>query len=95
MLYKMAPIVYDIPPAKSQSKPSKGKLLINGLIAKTITQPINTYIIVDIKLYFPVKKSFKIIPVKANPQEIPKITQPVVPFRVMSEKGVYVPAIRT
>ena len=57
-------------------------------MAKTITQPINTYIIVEITLYFPVKKSFKIIPVKANPQEMLKITQPIVPFRVTSVKGV-------
>ena len=77
-----------MPPAKSQSKPSQGKLLINGFMAKTITQPINTYIIVEIKLYFPVKKSFKTIPVKANPQEMPKITQPIVPFSVTSVKGV-------
>ena len=57
-------------------------------MAKTITQPINTYIIVEIKLYFPVKKNFNVIPVKANPQEVPKITQPIVPFRVTSVKGV-------
>ena len=95
MPYKTAPIVYDIPPAKSQRKPSKGKLFINGFKAKTITQPINTYIIVEIKLYLPVKNIFKIIPVKANPHEVPKITHPMVPFRVTSVKGVYVPAIRT
>ena len=88
MPYKTAPIVYDIPPAKSQRKPSKGKLFINGFKAKTITQPINTYIIVEIKLYLPVKKSFNIMPVKAKPQEIPNITQPTVPFSVTSVKGV-------
>ena len=57
-------------------------------MAKTITHPISTYIIVEINLYFPVKKSFKIIPVKANPQVIPKIIQPNVPCKVTSVKGV-------
>ena len=55
---------------------------------KRLPRPINIYISVEINLYFPVKKSFKIIPVKANPQEIPKITQPIVPFSVTSVKGV-------
>ena len=41
MLYKIAPNMYAIPPPKSQSKPSKDKLLINGLMAKTITDPMN------------------------------------------------------
>ena len=57
-------------------------------MAKMITHPIPTYIIVEIKSYFPVKKSFNVIPVKANPQDTPKITQPTVPFKVISVKGV-------
>jgi hypothetical protein len=57
-------------------------------MAKTIIHPINIYISVEINLYFPVKKSFRIIPVKANPQAVPKIDQPIGPFRVISVKGV-------
>ncbi len=57
-------------------------------MAKTITQPIKIYIIVENILYFPIKRSFKIMPVRANPQEIQKIIHPVVPFRVTRVKGV-------
>jgi len=80
--------VYEIPPATSQSNPSKGKLATNGFMAKMITQPINTYIIVEIKSYFPVKNSFKTIPVNASPQVIPKIIQPIVPLSVIRVNGV-------
>ncbi len=81
-------MVYDIPPVKSQRNPLKGKLAITGFITNTIAQPINIYIKVESKLYFPVKKIFKTTPVKANPHARPKITQPKVPFKVTSVKGV-------
>ena len=95
MLYKKETLETDLPHASSQRKPSRGKLFINGLMAKMINQPINTYIRVETNLYLPVKNSFKMIPVIANPQIIPKIIQPMEPCRVTSAKGVYVPAMRT
>ena len=57
-------------------------------MAKMIIHPMNTYMSVEIKLYFPVKNNFKTIPVNAIPQEIPKIDQPKGPFSVTSVKGV-------
>lgn len=80
--------MYASPPAKSQSNPSPDKLVANGFMAKTITHPMNTYKSVEINLYFPVKKSFKSMPVIANPQEIPKIDQPIGPCSVTRVKGV-------
>ena len=91
----MAPTVYRIPPAPSQYMPSNGKFSIKGLKAKTANHPIKTYIKVEIILNRPVKKSFRIIPTKANPQTTPNKTQPMVPLSVTSAKGVYVPAIKT
>ena len=63
-------------------------LSINGWMAKMINQPINTYMSVDNTLYLPVKNSFKTIPLKAIPQVMPNIVQPVAPFRVTSVNGV-------
>ena len=88
MLYKIAPVVYAMPPATNQNKPSEDKFSINGLIAKTIIHPINTYIIVEIASYFPVKNNLRIIPVTAIPQVTPKTTQPVNPFSVTRVNGV-------
>ena len=95
MEYKIAPIVYETPPAASQNRPFEDKLSINGFKANTIIQPINTYINVDTILYFPVKKSFKIIPLKASPHTILNIIHPVLSPSAIIVKGVYVPAIST
>ena len=87
-LNNTAPIVYEIPPANNHHKPSELKLLYKGLMAKTMIQPISTYIIVDRVWYLPVKKSLRIIPVSAIPQTTPKIVQPTQPSNVTSAKGV-------
>ena len=77
-----------MPPATSQNKPSDDRLLINGLIAKIMIQPINTYIRVDKTLYLPVKNNFKATPEIAMPQDTPKIVQPTQPLSVISVNGV-------
>ena len=53
-----------------------------------IIHPMSTYISVDARLYFPVKKSFKTIPLNAMPQLALKIAQPVGPLSVINENGV-------
>ena len=83
-----APTVYARPPAKSHHNPSAEKLFMSGLMAKTISQPINRYMAVDACEYFPVKNNFRTMPIAANPQEIPNISQPSEPLRMTSIIGV-------
>jgi len=66
-----------------------------GAIRKTMIQPISRKEAFDIQTGILLKKmDFKVMKKTARLQMIPNKTQPVAPLRIVSQKGVYVPAMR-
>jgi|GEM_PF-4078598 len=65
-----------------------------GPIRKTMIQPINKKLIVDIRTEIFVKKrDLSVIKKTAKLQTMPNKTQPVDPLKIVKQNGVYVPAI--
>ncbi len=89
------PSVYNTPPRMSKKRPVVLKAFDNGENAKMIIQPNAIYIAVDNHLGQLNQTILNKIPDIATVVTIPKITQPVTPFKVMRQNGAYDPAIKT
>lgn len=84
-----------MPPSKRSRTPEKLNDSERGEKAKTIIHPIAMYNAVESHRGQLNQIILNRMPDKATAVTIPNKTQPVTPFNVMRQKGVYEPAINT
>lgn len=64
------------------------RVSVSGFIATIIIQPISTYNETEIFLFHRNGENLKIKPANTNPQTVPKIVQPQMPFSPTNTTGV-------